>query len=100
MTTEQTTPETSRLYATAHTVHYVSKDLRRALELYWEIVVEHSKTQEAENAKAQIENIVRAVVPKEVLFETQIECALEQFRDNQPNTDRIRLAPTTPQESH
>lgn len=101
MTTESATSEAGRLYSAAYSAHYASKDLRRALELYWQISVEHPESEEARDARAQIENIVRAVVPEQVLFETQISCALEQFQDDgRPNGSRVRSVPVTQQESN
>lgn len=63
-------------YAAAHSLHYESKDLRGALDLYRGIVARYPSTQEAEYSRSQIQNILNAVVPKQALFDAQIDLAL------------------------
>lgn len=63
-------------YAAAHSLHYESKDLRSALDLYRGIVARYPDTREAEYSRSQIQNILNAVVPKQALFDAQIDLAL------------------------
>lgn len=63
-------------YAAAHSLHYESRDLRRALDLYRGIVARYPSTQEAEYSRSQIQNVLNAVVPKQALFDAQIDLAL------------------------
>ena len=63
-------------YAAAHEVHYVTKDLHTALELYRGIMTSYSDAPEAGYALAQIRNIVDSVVPKQELLDVQAELAL------------------------
>lgn len=71
---EQT--EAGRQFAVAHEAHYTTKDLSEALVLYRAVMAAYPEAQEAEYSRSQIQNIVRAVVPKEELFDAQIELAL------------------------
>jgi hypothetical protein len=72
--TEET--EAGLLYATAHTAHYTAKDLHEALQLYQGVMSAHPDTREAGYARSQIQNIVIATVPKQALFDAQVELAL------------------------
>jgi len=99
MTTESKTA--GGRYSVAQSAHYELKDLQRALELYREITIEHAETREADQSREQIEIIVRAVVPREVLFETQLSCALEQFGNaGSSRRGSARLTPISPLESN
>ena len=71
--------EASQQYAAAHAAHYGTKDLREALELYKGIVAAHPDTQEAGYSRSQIQNIVKAVVPSQELFDAQVDLALAHF---------------------
>ena len=68
--------EAVQQYAAAHAAHYVTKNLRQALELYKGIIAAHGDSQEAGYSRSQIQNIVNSVVPKQVLFDAQTELAL------------------------
>jgi hypothetical protein len=68
--------EAGRQYAAAYEAHYTTKDLHEALELYRGVIVAHPKTQEAEYSRSQIQNIVNAVVPKQELFDAQVDLAM------------------------
>lgn len=70
------TPRTaSDHYARAHAVHYKSKNLNEALDLYVDIMASHTNTPEAEYARVQIMNIVNKVVSKDALLMAQIQLA-------------------------
>lgn len=75
MRNETGVTEAARQYAAAHRRHYETKDLREALELYEGIMVGHPDTQEAGYSLSQIQNIVNAVVPKQELFDAQVDLA-------------------------
>ena len=73
---DETRPsEPDRRYASAHELHYGSKNLRGALDHYLEIMVIDAGTPEAGYARSQIDNIVKAVVPEQTLFDAQVELA-------------------------
>jgi hypothetical protein len=73
---------------------YATKDLHEALELYRNIIAAHPNTQEAEYSRSQIQNIVNTVVPKQELFDTQVDLALAHFEHG--DKPDVRLAPVTP----
>ena len=64
------------LYAAAYATHYESADLLAALGLYKSIVATCLGTREAEYARTQILNIANNAIPKQELFDVQIELAL------------------------
>jgi hypothetical protein len=71
--------ESGKQYAVAYATQYTTKDLHEALNLYRNIMAVHPNTQEAEYSRSQIQNIVNAVVPKQELFDAQVDMALAQF---------------------
>ena len=77
--TEQT--EAGRQYAAAYEFHYKSQNLRKAFELYKEILADHPDTKEAGYAKSQIQNIVNSTVPKEEQLDTQMDLAAAFFEN-------------------
>jgi hypothetical protein len=66
-------------YKSALAAHYTAKNLREALELYKAILSGFPDSDEAGFARSQIQNIVRAVVPEQVLFDLQANLALTYF---------------------
>jgi hypothetical protein len=77
--------QAGKQYAAAYATHYTTKDLHEALELYRDVMAAHPNTQEAEYSRSQILNIVNAVVPKQELFDAQVDLALAHFeRGDQP----------------
>lgn len=81
----------------AHSAHYGTKDLGAALQLYEGITVAHPDTQEDEYSRSQIQNIVKAVVPKQDLFVAQMNLARAHLdRGQRPPVDE---APATPHAS-
>ncbi len=86
--------EAGRQYAAAYAAHYTTKDLHEALELYGGVIVAHPKNQEAEYSRSQIQNIVNAVVPKQELFDAQVDLALAHSGHGDQRD--ARPAPATP----
>lgn len=70
----------ARRYERAHGLHYGSKDLHGALELYLEVLAVDIGTPEAGYARSQVDNIVRAVVPDLALLDAQVELAREHLQ--------------------
>ena len=68
-----------RQYAEAYAVHYTGRDLPVALELYRKVMASHPDAQEAGYSRAQVQNIVNAVVPEQELLDAQIELANAHF---------------------
>ena len=66
-------------YAAAYAAHYETKDLGEALELYRGVMEAHPDTPQAEYARSQVQNIVKAVVPKRELFDTHMKLALSHL---------------------
>ena len=84
MRNETPTSEADQRYSAAYEVHYGTKDLEKALELYRGVLVACPGTQEAGYSRSQIHNIIRKVVPERVLFDAQVGLALAHFRDRAP----------------
>jgi hypothetical protein len=60
-------------------MHYETKDLREALELYGGVLASCPNAPEAEYSRAQIRNIVDAVVPKPLILETLLQLAITRL---------------------
>ena len=82
-----TLPTSSKHYAEAYEKQYTMKDLHAALLDYKDIVTEYPDTKEAGYSRSQIQNIVRAVVPEEVLQELQLKLALDYTGNNEVPVD-------------
>jgi hypothetical protein len=63
-------------YAAAYSAHYAQRDLASALALYQRVVADHPDAREAGYSRAQIANIVSAVVPQGDLLHAQVALAL------------------------
>ncbi len=86
--------EASKQYAAAHAAHYSTKDLRKALELYRSVMATHPGTPEAEYCRSQIQNIVKAVVPKRELLDAQMDLALAHIdHGDQPDAMPTPVTP-------
>jgi len=72
--------EAGKQYAEAYAAHYTTKNLHEALEHYQCVMATHPNTKEAEYSKTQIHNIVKSVVRKQMLLDTQVELALTCLR--------------------
>jgi ethanolamine utilization protein EutM len=55
------------------------RDLPGALQLYVNVIASHPDEQEADFSRAQVQNIVNAVVPKQELFDAQVNLAAAHF---------------------
>ena len=67
-------------YAKAYDTHYARKDLCAALKSYNEVVDSYPDSKEAAHSRSQIPNIVRDVVPRDVLFEAQLNLASDHVK--------------------
>ena len=67
------------LYAAAYAAHYTAKDLQVAFGLYRSLMSSHPDTPEAGYSRSQIQHIAKATVPKEKLFDAQVDLALACF---------------------
>lgn len=76
--------EAGKLYAIAYAAHYMAQDLRQAFALYRSLMATHAGTPEAGYSRAQILNIAQAVVPREQLFDAQVDLALACFGGGEP----------------
>jgi hypothetical protein len=71
--------DAARQYAAAYAAHYTERDLPGALRLYVNVIASHPDEQEANFSRAQVQNIVNAVVPKQELFDAQVNLAAAYF---------------------
>jgi hypothetical protein len=69
----------ARAYAAAHATHYSERDLAAALRLYRELIASRPNAPEAGYSRAQIQNIIHAVVPVQELLDAQIALALARL---------------------
>jgi hypothetical protein len=77
-----------RQYREAYEKHYErKKDLHSALEIYKAVVAKYPGTREEEISRHQIVNIMQEVVPKEILYNAQLNLALNYAKcKNKPYT--------------
>ena len=76
--------EAGQAYAAGYDAHYTSHDLPLALRIYRKLLASHPNSQEADYSRMQVQNIVNAVVPKQELFDAQIELVLARFEQDRP----------------
>lgn len=76
--------EAGQQYATAYDMHYAKKDLHKAFVLYENVIAEHPAAREAEFSRAQVHNIVKAVIPKEEIADSLAKLALAHFKQTRP----------------
>lgn len=74
-----------RAYAAAHAAHYSDRNLVTALRLYSELIASRPNAPEAGYSRAQIRNIVKAVVPAQALLDAQIQLALARLDCSEPS---------------
>ena len=89
MKKENVVTAAGRKYAEAYDTHYARKDLCAALKSYKEVVDSYPDSTEAAHSRSQILNIVRDVVPKDVLFEAQLNLALDYAKRNNGSNARL-----------
>ena len=74
---EQTaSPDAAGQYTEAYAAHYTERDIRRALQIYKQLMAFHPHAPEAAYSRAQVVNIVNTVVPRQELLDAQIDMAL------------------------
>ena len=76
--------EAGQQYASAYEMHYTTKDIHKAFTLYEDIIAAHSDTKEAGYSRAQIQNIVNAVIPKMKIMDSLMELARIYFDQKVP----------------
>ena len=81
MNKEMVITAAGRQYTEAYKKHFASKDLFAALQLYKHVVASYPDSEEAEYSRTQIQNIMRDVVPKDVLYGAQLDMALKYTKD-------------------
>ena len=67
----------AREYAAAYTLHYSDKNLADALREYRQVMADHPHTAEAGYSLAQVQNIIKEVVPPTVLLAAQLRLVLD-----------------------
>ena len=95
MSKSKHTTAAGQQYTAAHQAHYRIKDLSQALGLYCALIDAHPESEEAEYSRVQVQNIVTAVVPKQSLFDAQVELALVHVHESPKNTARPPIGPST-----
>ena len=66
-------------YTKAHDMHYKTKDLPKAFNLYRDIIVEYPNTEEAGYSLSQVKNIMNEVVPKQEIMDALVAMTLAHF---------------------
>ena len=93
MRNETELAEVGRQYAAAYAAHYSGRDLPAALQLYMKLMASHPGAREARDSRAQIQNIVNTVVPKQELLDAQIELALAHLeREGPPDAEGVPVS--------
>ena len=83
MTSESETTEANRRYAAAYAEHYTNHDLRSAMHLYVQVIELHPGDPEAGYARAQVQNIVQTIVPRQELLDAHIKLCEANFEARQ-----------------
>lgn len=71
-------------YTKAHNMHYKTKDLPEAFKLYRGIITDYPETKEAGYSLSQVQNIVKAVVPKQEVMDAFVGLTLAHFQQDVP----------------
>jgi len=71
--------EAGRQYAEAYEAHYGAKNIPAAFALYNRVIAEHPDSFEAEYCRSQLQNILKAVVPKQKIDEAMQQLMVAQF---------------------
>ena len=77
------TTEIGKQYAAAYAVHYRTKDLKAAVELYRDIITAHPEAHEAEYSRSQIQNIAKSMVSKQALLDAEITLILAHLKSEE-----------------
>lgn len=75
MATNPEREKARQTYDAAYVLHYTDKNLLDALVGYHELIRCYPDTPEARDSRAQVDNIVRQVIPEDVLIDAQVELA-------------------------
>ena len=86
--------EAGKQYTEAYAVHYTTKDLHKAIDLYKGIMATHPNAKEAEYSRTQIHNIAKSVVPKEDLLAAHLALTLACLVRDAPSD--VQPVPLTP----
>ena len=81
MVDHSATGEAARDYAEAYTAHYSRSDLTDALHLCQKLMTSHASSPEAGYSVAQIQNIVKLVVPAWDLADAEAGTALARLEE-------------------
>jgi hypothetical protein len=78
---KQTQPPTEAglQYAEAYEAHYNSKNMHNAFLLYNRVIAAHPESRGAEYSRSQLQNILKAVVPKQKIAEFMQQLMVEHF---------------------
>lgn len=79
MTDEKALTGARQHYVTAHIAHYITKEMKEALQLYQGVMAEHPGTREAADSRTQIQNIAQSLVPEQELLAAQIKLTLARL---------------------
>src|SRR5690606_20402897 len=91
---ESISTEAREQYKEAYSAHYSERNMRLAFQLYKNLMTSHPDALEAEYSRAQVQNIVNTVVPKQELLNLQLELVLVQFDQDQPlNSGQVSSRP-------
>lgn len=83
-------------YKAAYGVHYSTKNLQEAIALYKGIIAAHPEAPEAEYSRAQLQNIVKEVVPKQELMDSEIKLTLHYLNHSElPNFELVPASKLT-----
>jgi len=66
-------------YAEAYQAHYGAKNVHTAFVLYNRIIAEHPESPEADYCRSQLQNILKAVVPKQKIAGAMLQLITTHF---------------------
>jgi hypothetical protein len=71
--------EAARAYSAPYAAHYSERDLAMALGLYRKLIASHAGTREADYSRAQVQNIVNAIIPEDERLDAETALALTRI---------------------
>ena len=71
-------------YSKAYDMHYKTKDLPKAFNLYRGVIADYPNTDEAGYSLSQVHNIVNTVVPKQEVMDALVAMTLAHFKQDVP----------------
>ena len=69
-------------YTKAYDMHYKTKDLPKAFNLYRGVIADYPNTDEARYSLSQVQNIVNTVVPKHEVMDALVAMTLAHFKQD------------------